>query len=79
MCNPPFYSNESESIGKSSNIRKPEKRKLPHSINTGCLNESVYENDGEVGFIKKMIDESIKIGKKIKYERNLKIFFCIWI
>jgi 23S rRNA A1618 N6-methylase RlmF len=27
----------------------------------------IYEEGGEVGFIKKMIDESIIIGKRIKY------------
>lgn len=63
MCNPPFYSNESELEGVT---RKPEKRPLPKSINTGRLHESIYADGGETGFIKKMIDESIQIGSKIK-------------
>lgn len=63
MCNPPFFSSESELEGVS---RKPEKRPLPKSINTGRLHESVYSDGGEVGFVKKMIDESLIIGPKIK-------------
>ena len=66
MCNPPFYCNESELQGDVENTRKPQKRHLPNSINTAQLHESVFSDGGEVGFIKKMIDESVQIGKKIK-------------
>jgi 23S rRNA A1618 N6-methylase RlmF len=66
MCNPPFFANESELIGQSEGIRKPEKRHRPHSINTAQLHEAVYENGGEVGFLRKMIDESTLVSKRIK-------------
>jgi 23S rRNA (adenine1618-N6)-methyltransferase len=77
MCNPPFYSSESELQGNMEKIRKPEKRHLPNSINTGQLHESVFSDGGEVGFIKKMIDESIQIGKKIRLILLLGKFFLI--
>jgi len=66
MCNPPFYSNQAELEGNLENTRKPEKRHLPNSINTAQSHESVYDNGGEVGFVKKMIDESIVFGNRIK-------------
>ena len=66
MCNPPFFSNESEHLG-ISNIRKPNERPSPSSLNTGLLHESVHENGGEVAFIKQIIDESLKLKKRIKF------------
>ena len=66
LCNPPFYSNQAEMEGDLENVRKPEKRHLPNSINTARLHESVYDDGGEVGFVKKMIEESIEIGNRIK-------------
>lgn len=66
MCNPPFYEDESEAAGFSANIRKPEKRKAPHSVNTGRTHESVYHEGGEVGFVKKIIEESLVLTSKIK-------------
>lgn len=67
MCNPPFYSNESDVPPDfSSETRKPSKRHLAKSVNTAQICESVFEKDGEVGFVKKIIDESMMIGKRIK-------------
>ncbi|CAF0831428.1 unnamed protein product [Brachionus calyciflorus] len=65
MCNPPFYANESENLG-ISNTKKPDERSGPSSVNTGRYHESIYDQGGEVSFVKKMIDESISIGKRIK-------------
>ena len=48
MCNPPFYSDESEHNGTSNQIRKPFKRKAANSTNTACFHESIYDNGGEV-------------------------------
>lgn len=67
MCNPPFFSNETENSGTSSVIRKPMKRPAAKSVNTQKLHESVYDDGGEVGFVKKIIDESILIGDRIRY------------
>lgn len=66
MCNPPFFNDESENSGTSSIIRKPDKRHKPNSAHTQKLHESVYTDGGEVGFIKKMIDESFHISDRIK-------------
>jgi len=54
-------------IGKPEFIRKPNKRHAASSANFAQSHEMIYEEGGEVGFIKKMIDESIIIGKRIKY------------
>ena len=68
MCNPPFYTSESDVPPNfSSDTRKPSKRHAAYSVNTAHTCESVYEKGGEVGFIKKMIDESVAIGKRIKF------------
>ncbi len=66
VCNPPFFNDELENKGMSSAIRKPEKRHGPSSANTQRLHEAVYLDGGEVGFVKKIIDESIQIGSKIR-------------
>ena len=65
MCNPPFFRNESELAGTSDKIRKPLKRPAPHSTNPMQPNESIFD-DGEVGFVKKIIDESKIIEKRIR-------------
>ena len=74
MCNPPFYSNQAELDGNLKNTRKPEKRHLPNSVNTSQLHESVYNDGGEVGFIKKMINESILNENRIKYKQKTSNF-----
>jgi 23S rRNA (adenine1618-N6)-methyltransferase len=67
VCNPPFFNDESEAVGRSDKIRNPTKRHKANSKNTAQLDESVYDQGGEVEFIKKMIDESVLIENKIKY------------
>ena len=76
MCNPPFYENESEATGNSDHIRNREKRPKPHSVNTGRIHESVYSDGGEVGFVKKIIDESLILRDRIKQEINLIFSQC---
>ncbi len=66
VCNPPFFGDETEAAGKSEKIRNPSKRHKANSINTAQLDESVYDQGGEVEFIKKMIDESDSIGNRIR-------------
>ncbi len=66
MCNPPFFANEQELLGQSTEIRKPEKRHKPQSINTARLHEAVFEDGGEAGFLKRMIDESEQVSTRIK-------------
>jgi 23S rRNA A1618 N6-methylase RlmF len=66
MCNPPFFTNEQELLGQSAGIRKPEKRHKPNSINTAQIHEAVFTDGGEVGFLKKMVDESFLVSNRIK-------------
>lgn len=66
MCNPPFFRNESEFMGISDEIRKPSKRHAPNSANPAQMTECVYNDDGEVGFVKRIVDESLTINKQIK-------------
>lgn len=52
MCNPPFYIDQND-----CQTRKPD-RPSANSVNTAADVESIYEKGGEVGFVKRMIDES---------------------
>ena len=56
MCNPPFYCDSSESQGLT-NTRKSD-RPSANSINTAAPVESIYDQGGEVEFVKRMINES---------------------
>ncbi len=66
VCNPPFYSDEEELGGQGKQIRNPRKRSKGKSINTALEHESIFDKGGEVGFVKKMIDESGQLGKRVK-------------
>lgn len=66
LCNPPFFKNESDLAGVSDKIRKPSKRHEPNSVNPMLLNESIFDEHGEVGFVKRIIDDSLQLGKNIK-------------
>ena len=63
MCNPPFYSDQIDLEKQAEEIKK---RGKANSINTGKQHELIYDNGGEVGFIKKLIDESLIVKTKIK-------------
>ena len=65
MCNPPFYKNFYEAQGLEK-TRKPYERHDPRSINTAKDFECIFDEGGEIEFVKKIIDESILIGNKIR-------------
>lgn len=67
MCNPPFFRDDSELAGVSDKIRKPEKRPAPHSANPVKRTEGVFDEHGEIGFVKRIIDESAILKQRIKY------------
>lgn len=69
MCNPPFFRSESEFTCTSGKIRKPEKRHAPRSTNPAQLTECVFEQHGEVGFVKRIVDESIILKDRIKFPK----------
>ena len=60
MCNPPFFADKSEMVGNRSGCRPQ-----PSSVCTGTDSETVTSG-GEVAFVGKMIDDSLKLGSRIK-------------
>ncbi|KAJ1739157.1 hypothetical protein LPJ68_004930 [Coemansia sp. RSA 1086] len=61
MCNPPFYKSQDE---RQQLARF--KARLP-SLDTNGKDEELYAEGGEEGFLTRMIDESVKLGKHIKW------------
>ncbi|CAF1903741.1 unnamed protein product [Rotaria magnacalcarata] len=66
MCNPPFFCDTSEYQGLTNtrNVERPS----ANSINTAADIESIYDQGGEIEFVKRMIDESRL------YTSNVRIF-----
>ncbi|KAJ2848816.1 hypothetical protein IWW36_003066 [Coemansia brasiliensis] len=61
MCNPPFYKSRDERQQLSQfKSRSP-------SLDTNGKDEELYTEGGEEGFLTRMIDESVKLGKQIKW------------
>jgi len=58
MCNPPFFENE-------DGFEKVEKVLPPRNAPTGNDSELKTEG-GEIGFVTKMIKESVEVGDRIK-------------
>jgi 23S rRNA (adenine1618-N6)-methyltransferase len=56
MCNPPFFSDVSEYQGLTHTRQST--RPSANSINTAADIESIYDQGGEVEFVKRMINES---------------------
>lgn len=54
VCNPPFYSSEEEMHGRNLDKKEPLKRQ---SV-VGTASELVFQDGGEVGFVRKLIDQS---------------------
>jgi 23S rRNA A1618 N6-methylase RlmF len=65
MTNPPFYEN-----GEQLLEQREEKERGPHSLCTGKPSEMIVKG-GEVGFIKQLIQESIKLRKYITWFTSL--------
>ncbi|RZF33961.1 hypothetical protein LSTR_LSTR012081 [Laodelphax striatellus] len=58
MCNPPFFSSEDE-------LQCSPARNAPRNAPTGCKSELVAPG-GEVAFVKRIIDDSVQLGTKIR-------------
>lgn len=56
MCNPPFFTDALEHQGVK--MTRTSDRSSANSINTAADVESIYGEGGEVGFVKRMIEES---------------------
>lgn len=63
ICNPPFFSSNEE---VTSAQNRTGKRKRPRSKNTGSPSEIVYEDGGELGFVTKIVSESVELKDKIE-------------
>ncbi|KAI1653511.1 hypothetical protein F4813DRAFT_374062 [Daldinia decipiens] len=61
MVNPPFYTSEAELTGLAKQKSKP-----PNTACTGAPVEMVCAG-GEIGFIKRMIDESLLLREKVQW------------
>lgn len=65
MCNPPFFADHFEAQGLlSRTVNRPE----PRTISTASPQECVAEG-GEVGFVRKMIEESVYFQQKIRFAK----------
>jgi 23S rRNA (adenine1618-N6)-methyltransferase len=66
LCNPPFHASAEEaSMGSQRKVRNLGKQKGRETIlNFGGQHAELWCEGGEVGFIRKMIQESIQIGQQ---------------
>lgn len=62
LCNPPFYDSQ---LSTPCNTRNPGKRPPPHNCPTG-FKEELSCLGGEVTFVEKIIEESVKYKSKIR-------------
>lgn len=63
MCNPPFYTSVKE---MQDSLTGRGKSKPPSTICTGCETEMVTSG-GDLGFVKRMIDESKDLGERVQW------------
>lgn len=63
MCNPPFFSSSDE-VNSSEN--RTGSRKRPRSRNSGTQSELIFENGGELGFVRKILNESLELEAKVE-------------
>lgn len=62
LCNPPFYASRDEMARSAAG-----KRKAPNAVCTGTSNEMVYEAGGEVGFVKRLIADSLEVSQTTQH------------
>lgn len=66
MCNPPFYSSVDEMLSSAH------AKSLPaSSACTGTTTEMVYDQDGELGFAKRILGDSIVLGTRVQWYTTL--------
>ncbi|MCX8531117.1 23S rRNA (adenine(1618)-N(6))-methyltransferase RlmF [Chryseobacterium luquanense] len=73
MCNPPFHESEAEAMlgnrRKNNNLRK--KKVQNPKLNFGGQHSELWCEGGEIGFIRKKIDESILFSSQILWFTSL--------
>ena len=63
ICNPPFFSSSDEVINSQNRTGK---RKPPKSFNSGSSSELIFGDGGELGFVKRIFEESKELQNKIE-------------
>lgn len=63
ICNPPFFSSSEEVVNSKNRTGK---RKAPKSMNAGSPSELIFEDGGELGFVKRILNESISLKDQIQ-------------
>jgi 23S rRNA (adenine1618-N6)-methyltransferase len=75
MCNPPFHSSveeaEAGSQRKLKNLSKGKVQRGPAKLNFGGQNAELWCPGGEVGFINKMIVESVEFAEQVTWFTSL--------
>lgn len=69
LCNPPFYSSKEEAL--QSSLRKSKNLGSSQKLNFQGLSNELWCSGGEVGFIKKMIYESVEFKNKVDWFTTL--------
>jgi 23S rRNA (adenine1618-N6)-methyltransferase len=72
MCNPPFYNSQEE-----IEALRQKKDTPPEGACTGSEVEMIYPG-GEVGFIEKMMRDSLIIGSQTRYGFSALLFHLIF-
>jgi 23S rRNA (adenine1618-N6)-methyltransferase len=62
MCNPPFFTSESDMLATFTNKKEP-----PSAICTGASVEMIYEHGGDLGFAVNLANESKVLGQRIQW------------
>lgn len=63
LCNPPFFNSQEEVVNSENRTGK---RKLPRSLNSGTQSELIFQEGGELGFVKMILTESLHLKDKIE-------------
>lgn len=66
MCNPPFFTSIEDMVASAKKKGIP-----PSSACTGTTVEMVYENDGEIGFARRMLEESRVLREQVQWYTTL--------
>lgn len=66
MCNPPFFTSIDDMFESAK-----KKGHSPSSACTGTTTEMIYEKDGEVGFARRMLEESKVLRERVQWYTTL--------
>ncbi|KRX25583.1 Methyltransferase-like protein 16 [Trichinella nelsoni] len=73
MCNPPFF--DSQRKEGPGNLSFPSRRPAPHSCTVG-RHEEMFADGGEVHFVKRIINDSERLRKRVRYHKNFFYYYA---